>query len=330
MKTNLRLCVISVGFVLHAGAAGYTPAALRNASETPMPGSAPQRGTKRSRETLTLILSSKRKARQIPSVGGTPSASKSKKGAGRGERGLQEQMRSSVQEGLAQALHPSNKGLQIMQAMGYKGKGLGKHESGMEAPLALALDQGRQGLGLRRAEADAAARAARAEAQAKAAAAEAAADARAFHRYHMSSAFADRQAEADLRAAQLAVLALDEEAGCTGGRAMWPGQGSAQDAAVVGGGPVPDADVGDTLCGCSASAPPPVGGGEAEQAHGHAEQAHGQAEHPVWQACSTRQRLAAAEEYLRAVHTYCLWCAERFPDEAALHAACPGPGKAAH
>jgi hypothetical protein len=192
------------------------------------------------------------------------------------------------EEGLTKKLCPSNKGFKLLEKLGWKGKGLGKEQTGMVDPLMPQLKEGRAGLGR-----DIELRVAREKSKIvhkeQTRLASRADDLRREEfRGLMSANFSAKQVAYDLRKARKAVQHLDE----VGGQErtpLWPG-----------------------------------GDNDDDDDPGHKRDAAMQELVDEWNTLLPEEQLACCVEYLRSIYCYCCFCGVKYETTDDLSNSCPG------
>jgi len=214
------------------------------------------------------------------------------------------------EEGLCRPLGEGSRGYALLAKMGYLGGG--------PAPLEVRMKAGRAGLGVEEgARRTRAAREARRTEEAVAAV-EAAETRQADFRGTQASVYASRRIEAQLRAAQQACETLDRRKTDLQSSCLWPVE-EAREAEDEGGdleAHAEGAEPGEN------TASPEAAEDECSNAEQHSV--------PGWAAMEPPMRLAAALEYLRGAHLYCLFCGHEYASEAEMREECPGPEEEAH
>eukprot|EP00903_Cladosiphon_okamuranus_P007128 g6925.t1 len=264
------------------------------------------------------------------------------------KKDIAKKMEDRREEGLQQKIGEENAGFKLLMKLGYKGGGLGKGGAGTTKPLMPELKQGRAGLG-KESESKRRKEEKKERAQKKAARdAQQEVQRREHFRLSKSAQFVDRRLLQDLNRARRLVESLDEPAGRTRS-IMWPdeaeslGDAATADPSLAGGtgggtgsGSGYDVDEGRRAGTAEEEERPSEASKRKEQSQGEAGSGEDRTMGPdgglreEWELMTTDEKLSACLAYLRASHSYCMYCACQYDGLRDLQDSCPGPSRDDH
>jgi Domain of unknown function (DUF4187)/G-patch domain len=218
-------------------------------------------------------------------------------------------------QGLATPIASTNPGFQLLVKLGWKRGGLGKDGSGIAAPVAASLKQGRAGIGheskaaLKKAAAQAAA------VQRAEAAREQELAARRQYRESQSGQFAARKLTGGLLKARRLVQELDITAEVGDRTPLWPPEPQPPPAAAAA-----ESSVDTSSRGAAYDSDASVNGAVEIVTSSEQDRELG----AEWLALTEQEQLLCCLQYLRETHLYCMYCGHGYENSSELAGSCPG------